>query len=64
MRNTKPSITIRIGAAHDSVTVDGHVFDRSKMPKDEKSKLRRIIRDCFRSLHQQGTWGKQAARAA
>jgi hypothetical protein len=67
MRNTKPNITIHMGASKSTVTVDGHVFDRRKMSKEENSKLRRIVRDCFSSLQRAGTWGKQAkftARAA
>lgn len=59
MRMTKPSITIHIGAANDEVVVDGHKFDRSKMKREEKSKLRRLIRDCFSHLNQQGAWGRQ-----
>lgn len=38
-----PKITIRLGAAHDEVVVDGHTFDRSVMSRADKSKLRRII---------------------
>jgi hypothetical protein len=56
----KPNVTIRIGAAHDEVRVDGITFDRSQMKREEKSKLRRLVRDAFRSLHQAGVWGKQA----
>lgn len=39
----KSNITIRIGASHDEVTVDGHVFDRSVMNKGQKRKLARMI---------------------
>lgn len=39
----KSNITIRVGAAHDSVTVDGVVFDRSSMDKPTRNKLRRMI---------------------
>lgn len=39
----RSSITIRIGAKHDSVTVDGTTFDRSQMSKPEQRKLSRMI---------------------
>jgi hypothetical protein len=39
----RSNITIRIGAAHDDVTVDGVTFDRSRMSKPEKRKLSRMI---------------------
>lgn len=60
----KPQITIHIGAAHDEVNVDGHRFDRSRMDRREKNKLRHIVRGVFENLNQAGTWGRQAARAA
>ena len=54
----KPNITIRLGAAHNSVEVDGTVFDRSKMDKPAQSKLRRVIRDVFTELNKAGQWGR------
>ncbi len=44
----KPSITIRIGAAYDLVTVDKVVFDRSKMDRPAKRKLTRLLVDALR----------------
>lgn len=42
-------ITIRIGAAHDSVTTnDGTVFDRSVMKNSDKRKLARLVRDIYK----------------
>jgi 3-polyprenyl-4-hydroxybenzoate decarboxylase len=38
-----PKITVRIGAAHDSVTVDGTTFDRSRMARPERNKMTRMI---------------------
>lgn len=55
-----PKMTIRLGAAYDHVTVDGIEFDRSTMKREEVGKLRRIVRDTYRELHQAGVWGKQA----
>jgi hypothetical protein len=43
----KPSITIKVGALHDTVTVDGVTFDRSKMTGPEKRKLSRMIRSAL-----------------
>jgi len=41
-------ITLRIGAAYDTVsTMDGTVFDRSKMTRGERSKLTRLVRDIY-----------------
>jgi cytochrome c-type biogenesis protein CcmE len=41
----KPAVTIRLGALHNSVTVDGHVFDRNAMSKTDNAKLRNILID-------------------
>jgi hypothetical protein len=41
------NMTIRLGAAHDSVTIDGVQFDRSKMEGKEKSRLRRLVTAAF-----------------
>lgn len=47
-------ITIRIGAAHDSITTaDGAVFDRSKMDRTSRHKLGRLVRDIY-SKHLEG----------
>lgn len=47
-------ITIRIGAAYDTVsTKDGAVFDRSRMDNTKKRKLARMVRDIY-ALHIQG----------
>lgn len=44
----KPSITIRLNASADTVTVDGHVFDRSQMEQADRNKLTRLVRDGFK----------------
>jgi len=38
----KANIIIKLGANTNSVTVDGHVFDRSTMKQPEQRKLRRM----------------------
>lgn len=38
-----PSIRIRIGALHDSVTVDGTTFDRSRMARPDRNKMTRMV---------------------
>lgn len=40
-------ITIRIGAAHDEVVIDGHTFDRSKLSRREKDAMRSLIMDAL-----------------
>ena len=40
-------ITIRIGAAHDEVVIDGHTFDRSKLKRREKDAMRSLILDAL-----------------
>lgn len=50
---TKLGITIRVGAAYDTVsTADGTVLDRSKMTKAERNKLRRVVRDIYSKFTQ------------
>ncbi|MDO8839674.1 MAG: hypothetical protein Q7V31_12175 [Parvibaculum sp.] len=39
----KSAVVIRMGAAHNSVTVDGVVFDRSTMTRPEQRKLARLV---------------------
>lgn len=39
----KPEIAIRYGAAHDDVTVDGNTFVRHKLPRQDQTKLRKIV---------------------
>jgi hypothetical protein len=39
----KSQITIRMNGETNSVTVDGRVFDRSRLTKEENKKLRRMI---------------------
>lgn len=47
-------ITIRIGAAYDTVsTSDGAVFDRSRMDTSSKRKLARMVREIY-ALHIKG----------
>lgn len=45
-------ITIRMNADTDTVSVDGHVFDRSVMEKGEANRLRRLVTDAFRKVWQ------------
>jgi len=52
----KPSITIRLGASHDIVDVDGYEFDRSAMKGPEKRKLRRMTVEALKSV---GYFGKR-----
>lgn len=47
------SITMRIGANADEVTVDGVKFDRSKMDRSERNQFRRLVVAGFRQ-HQEG----------
>jgi hypothetical protein len=44
----KSQITIRLGAAYDTVTVDGHEFDRATMTRPERHKFRRMLVDGVR----------------
>lgn len=39
----KPNITIRKGAAHNEVTVDGATFDLSVMTRRERTYLRKVV---------------------
>lgn len=36
-------ITIRLGAAHDSITVDGQTFDRAALDRPMKNRLRHLV---------------------
>lgn len=49
-----PSITLRIGAAYDTVTVDGHTFDRAAMDRPSRRKLTRLV---VGGLEQSGYFG-------
>lgn len=49
-----PSITIRIGAAYDAVTVDGITLDRSTMDRPVRRKLTRMV---VAGLEQAGYFG-------
>jgi len=40
-------MTIRIGAAHDEVVIDGHTFDRSKLNRHERDAMRSLIMDAL-----------------
>ena len=39
----KHTMTIRIGAAHDDVTILGHRFDRSKLDRKERRAFRELV---------------------
>jgi hypothetical protein len=43
MKNFKPVMTIRIDANTDTVSVEGFEYDRSKMSKDQKRIMRKVI---------------------
>lgn len=47
--NGKHQVTIRLGAMHDSVTVDGHTLDLSNRPKEDlkgnMQRRQRVIND-------------------
>lgn len=47
----KPQITIRMGGDHDTVTVDGTVFDRSVMSQSQRNKLTRMLVDGWTKFH-------------
>lgn len=36
-------ITIRLGAGTNTVSANGHTFDRTSMDKTERNKLRRLV---------------------
>lgn len=38
-----PLITIRIGAAHDEVIIDGHTFDRSGLDRNQRRAMAELI---------------------
>jgi len=40
-------MTIRIGASHDEVVIDGHTFDRSKLNRHERDAMRSLIMDAL-----------------
>lgn len=40
-------VTIKMNAAHNSVTVDGKTFDRSQMTKPAINKLRRLLKAAY-----------------
>lgn len=39
----KPTVTIRYGATANSVTVDGHAFDLTKMTVGQRTFLRKTV---------------------
>jgi len=43
----KPSITLRFGASHDDITVDGRTFRRSQLTKGEFAFVRNVIIDAL-----------------
>ncbi|MET3601147.1 hypothetical protein [Martelella mangrovi] len=43
-------LTIRIGAARDEVTIDGHTFDRSTLKGSEKAVMRQMVRSTLKQL--------------
>lgn len=59
MKSKPFSLFIKIGATADSVTFNGHTFDRSRMSRDEKRNLRIAVVRGF----QQATQPKRKERA-
>jgi hypothetical protein len=51
-----PTITMRIGAGYDTVTVDGHTFDRAAMDRPSRRKLTRLV---VGGLEQSGYFGER-----
>ena len=47
MQKRKPILVIRMSSNEDTVTVDGQVYDRSKMDKKQRYLMRRIIVEGF-----------------
>lgn len=43
MSQSKPSITIRFGASHDDIAVDGNTFTRHKLSRADQGFLRRVV---------------------
>jgi hypothetical protein len=41
-------VTLRLGAGVNTLNVDGREFDRLKLEKPERNKLRRMIVEAFR----------------
>jgi len=51
MKKQAFSLHLHIGATADSVTINGHTFDRSKMSREQKHDLRRnVVRGFQQSL--------------
>jgi hypothetical protein len=40
-------MTIRLGAAHNSVTIDGHTFDRSGLTRSETREFNRQVVEAY-----------------
>lgn len=47
------SLRMHIGATADSVTFNGHTFDRSRMSRDAKHELRRAVVRGFQQSQEQ-----------
>lgn len=41
--NHKPEITIRFGASHDDISVDGQVFHRGDLSRSQQTLVRSVI---------------------
>lgn len=41
----KPSITLRYGASHDDIVVDGHTFTRHKLSGGDLAMVRNVVID-------------------
>lgn len=47
---TKPSITIKYGAAHNEVTVDGQTFEINSLNQKERNFLRRVVVNSLQAI--------------
>jgi hypothetical protein len=50
-------VTLRLGAGVNTLNVDGREFDRLKLEKPERNKLRRMIVEAFRVKNAQEVEG-------
>ena len=50
MKKILPTISIRYGASHDDVVVDGQTFTRHELSRPQQGKLRRLIVGALESV--------------
>lgn len=44
-------ITLRMGAAHDDLTINGETFDRSGLSRRQRNHLAAMVRDTWSQFH-------------